>query len=82
MAYQAYRISLKEEPEKIDGFKGDQRFFLSYSQIWRESTRNESLRTLVLTNPHSPTRFRVNGALFNVPEFYKAFQEIKPEDEL
>jgi putative endopeptidase len=39
-------------------------------------------RTLVLTNPHSPARFRFNGALFNVPEFYKAFQEIKPEDEL
>lgn len=82
MAYQAYMISLKEEPEKIDGFTGDQRFFLGYSQIWRESTRNESLRTLVLTNPHSPTRFRVNGALFNVPEFYKAFPEIKPEDKL
>jgi putative endopeptidase len=82
MSYQAYRISLKEEPEKIDGYTGDQRFFLSYAQIWRESIRNESLRTLVLTDPHSPTRFRVNGALFNVPEFYTAFPEIVPGDEL
>jgi putative endopeptidase len=82
MAYQAYRVSLKDEPKKIDGFTGDQRFFLGYSQIWRESTRNESLRTMVLTNPHSPGRFRVNGALFNVPEFYKAFPEIGPEDKL
>lgn len=82
MSYQAYRISLKEEPEKIDGLSGDQRFFMSYAQIWRESIKDEKLRTLVLTDPHSPTRFRVNGALFNVPEFYQAFSEIVPGDRL
>ena len=82
MSYLAYHISLKDEPEKIDGFTGDQRFFLSFAQIWRESIRNESLRTSVLTDPHSPHIFRTNGAPFNVPEFYKAFPEIKPGDKL
>lgn len=82
MSHQAYRISLKEEPAKIDGFTGDQRFFLGYAQVWRESIRNESLRTMVLTNSHSPSKFRVDGALFNMPEFYKAFPEIRPGDKL
>lgn len=82
MAYHAYKLSLKREPEMIDGFTGDQRFFLSYAQIWRESSTNESLRTRVLTDTHSPARFRVNGVVFNVPEFYKAFPSLKPGDEL
>jgi putative endopeptidase len=50
--------------------------------MWRESTRNESLRTQVLTNEHSPSRFRVNGVVFNMPEFYRAFSEVKPGDKL
>ena len=82
MAYQAYKLSLKGEPEMIDGFTGDQRFFLSFAQIWRESDTNESLRTLELTNTHSPARFRVNGVVFNVPEFYKAFPGVEPGDKL
>jgi len=82
VAYHAYKLSLKEEPETIDGFTGDQRFFLSFTQIWRESNTNESLRTLVLTDTHSPARFRVNGVVFNVPEFYRAFPNIKPSDKL
>jgi putative endopeptidase len=82
MAYHAYKLSLKEEPEMIDGFTGDQRFFLSYAQSWRESDTAESLRTLSLTNMHSPSRFRVNGVVFNVPEFYKAFSSVKPGDKL
>ncbi len=82
VAYHAYKLSLKEEPEMIDGFAGDQRFFLSFTQIWRESDTNESLRTLALTDTHSPARFRVNGVVFNVPEFYKAFPSVKPGDKL
>lgn len=82
LAYHAYKLSLKGEPEMIDGFTGDQRFFLSFAQMWRESDTNESLRTLALTDPHSPCRFRVNGAVFNVPEFYKAFPSVKPADKL
>ena len=82
MAYHAYKLSLKGEPEMIDGFTGDQRFFLSFAQIWRESNTNEYLRALTLTNTHSPSRFRVNGVVFNMPEFYKAFPNVKPGDKL
>jgi putative endopeptidase len=82
MAYHAYKLSLKGEPEMIDGFTGDQRFFLSFAQMWRESDTNESLRMRALTDTHSPCRFRVNGVVFNVPEFYKAFPSIKPGDKL
>ena len=82
MAYHAYKLSLKEEPQMIDGLSGDQRFFLSFAQMWRESDTNESLRTLALVDMHSPARFRVNGVVFNVPEFYKAFPNVKPVDKL
>ena len=66
----------------IDGFTGDQRFFLSFAQIWRESDTKEFLRTQTLTNMHSPSKFRVNGVVYNVPEFYRAFPSVKPGDEL
>jgi putative endopeptidase len=82
MAYHAYRLSSKGEPERIDGFTGNQRFFLSYTQIWRESHTNEYLRTQTLTDTHSPAKFRVNGVVFNVPEFYKAFPNVRPGDKL
>ncbi|MCC4766201.1 endothelin-converting protein [Methanosarcina sp. DH1] len=82
VAYHAYKLSLKEDPEMIDGFTGDQRFFLSFTQLWRESDTNESLRTLALTDTHSPARFRVNGVVFNVPEFYRAFPNVKHSDKL
>jgi putative endopeptidase len=80
VAYDAYKLSQEAEPEKIDGLTGDQRFFMSYAQIWRESDRDEYLRTLVLTNTHSPTKARVNGVVYNVPEFYKAFPEVSEGD--
>ena len=82
MAYHAYKLSLKEGPKMIDGFTGDQRFFLSFAQMWRQSETNEGLRMRALTDPHSPNRFRVNGVVFNVPEFYKAFSSVKPVDKL
>jgi putative endopeptidase len=66
----------------IDGFTGNQRFFLSFTQIWRESHTKEYLRTQTLTDTHSPARFRVNGVVFNVPEFYKAFPNVKTGDKL
>ncbi len=81
-AYHAYKLSSKEESEMIDGFTGDQRFFLSFTQLWRESHTNEFLRTQTLTDTHSPSRFRVNGVVYNVPEFYKAFPSVKPGNKL
>ena len=70
----AYKMSLKgEEARVIDGFTGEQRVFLGYGQVWRNKYRDEALRLLIGTNPHSPSMYRANGAVRNVPEFYTAF---------
>ena len=58
---------------EIGGYTPDQRFFLSFGQIWCENEREEAARLQVQTDPHSPARFRVNGVLQNMPEFQKAF---------
>ncbi len=75
IAYMAFHKSLegKPAPAKIDGFTADQRFFLSYGQIWRYKSRPEALTMMVLTNPHSPPPFRLRGVLYNTPEFFEAF---------
>ena len=78
----AYKMSLNgEEPPVIDGFTGIQRVFLGYAQVWRNIYRDESLRLLIGTDPHSPGMYRANGAVRNVPEFYEAF-DVSPEDAL
>jgi putative endopeptidase len=70
----AYKMSLNgEEAPVIDGFTGVQRVFLGYGQIWRSKYRDEALRQLIMTDPHSPSVYRANGAVRNVPEFYEAF---------
>ncbi|MFQ5609131.1 MAG: M13 family metallopeptidase, partial [Woeseiaceae bacterium] len=70
----AYKMSLDgEEPPVIDGFTGVQRVFLGYAQVWRNKYRDEALRNLIQTNPHSPAMYRANGAVRNVPEWYEAF---------
>ena len=83
MSHLAYRKSLedKQQPAKIDGFTAEQRFFLSYGNIWRQIIRDKELMRRVKEDVHSPGNFRVNGALFNIPEFYNAF-EINPTDPL
>ncbi len=58
----------------IDGFTPEQRFFLSYGQIWRGTIREEELKRRLVIDPHAPGRFRVNGVLANLPEFWKAFE--------
>jgi len=74
IAYRAYQISLdgKEAPV-LDGFTGDQRFFLGIGQVWKYKATDEAMRNRVLTDPHSPPEFRVNGTLPNMPEFIAAF---------
>ena len=70
----AYKMSLEgKEAPVIDGFTGIQRVFLGYGQIWRNKDRDEALRQRILTDPHSPSVYRANGAVRNVPEFYEAF---------
>jgi putative endopeptidase len=58
---------------KYDGFTPEQRFFLSWAQIWRTNIRPEALRQQLLTDPHSPGQYRTNGPLMNMPQFYEAF---------
>ncbi|MBB34485.1 MAG: zinc metalloprotease [Hirschia sp.] len=74
MAYRAYKMSLNgEEAPVIDGLTGDQRFFLSWAQVWRNKAREEYLRRQLNTDPHSPADYRVNGVVRNFDEWYEAF---------
>ncbi len=78
----AYQMSLDgDQAPVIDGFTGLQRVFLGYGQVWRTLYRDESLRLQIGTDPHSPAMYRANGAVRNVPEFYKAF-DISEDDAL
>ena len=82
MAYNAYRISLNgKEPPVIDGLTGDQRFFLSWAQVWRAKYRDGVMREQLLSDVHSPAYFRVNGAVRNMEAWYRAF-DVKAGDKL
>jgi predicted metalloendopeptidase len=74
MAHEAYLVYLKGQPAPVmDGLSGDQRFFLAYAQVWREKYRDGLLREIVMSDVHSPSRFRVNGPLPNIDAWYQAF---------
>ncbi len=74
VAYAALQKALAgTTPAKIDGFTPAQRFFLSYANLWRQNIRPEALRLRVVTDPHSPAHFRVDGPLSNLDEFARAF---------
>ena len=80
IALKAYHISLNGKPAPvIGGYTGDQRFYLSFGQIWRTKQRDSSLRTQTLSNEHSPAEFRVIGPTRNQDEWYDAFG-VKPGD--
>jgi putative endopeptidase len=82
IAYVAYHLSLHgRTPPVLGGFTGDQRFFLSWAQVWQALWRDEYLRSQLSSNPHSPPRFRVNGAVRNVDAWYSAFK-VQPTDKL
>lgn len=82
IAFKAYKMSLNGKPSpKIDGFTGEQRVFIGWGQAWLSKEREESLRNQVAADPHSPAKFRVNGTVRNIPEFYEAFN-VKPGDSL
>lgn len=74
VAYDAYKASLggKEAPV-IDGFTGDQRFFLGWAQVWRRNYREANLRNRLITDPHSPSEQRV-WVVRNLDKWYEAFQ--------
>ena len=82
-SYQAYRryVAQHGEPAVIDGYSGDQRFFLAYAEAWRQKRREGATRQQLLSDPHSPAYFRVNGIVRNFDPWYGAF-DVKPGDKL
>jgi len=78
----AYHASLDGKPAPvIDGFTGDQRVFLGWAQVWRQKQRDDALRQQVVSDPHSPAYYRVNGTIRNLDGWYTAFK-VKPDDSL
>ena len=83
MAYRAYQLHLDtngdgvvsedEQAPVLDGFTGDQRFFMAWGQVWRNMYRDDALRQQLVRGPHSPPRYRVNGIVRNFDEWYEAF---------
>jgi len=82
IAFKAYESSLHGNPSPVlDGFSGQQRFYLNFAKIWREKAREEAVIQQIKTDPHSTGRFRVLGTVQNQPGFYEAFG-VKPGDQL
>ncbi|HEV7121541.1 MAG TPA: M13-type metalloendopeptidase, partial [Candidatus Paceibacterota bacterium] len=74
IALDAYQLQLARTGRNdIDGFTPEQRFFLGFALFERENTRPESAKTQVLTDPHAPGKFRINGPAANIEAFYEAF---------
>ena len=82
ISYYAYQMSLQgKEAPVIDGWTGEQRFFIGWAQFWRRKYRDEELRKRLLTDPHSPSQYRIVGPMVNMPEFYAAFSVV-PDDRM
>ncbi|HSJ15540.1 MAG TPA: M13-type metalloendopeptidase [Longimicrobiales bacterium] len=80
VAYRAYRNSLQgQEAPVIDGFTGDQRFFMGWAQVWRTKMLDDELRRRLLTDSHSPGMYRAFVSLTNMDAFYEAF-DVNPGD--
>jgi putative endopeptidase len=80
LAHRAYRLSLGDEDAPvIDGYTGDQRFFMGWAQAWRRLYREDALRKQLVTGPHSPGPYRVFGVVRNIDSFHEAF-EVKEGD--
>ncbi|MET0376771.1 MAG: M13 family metallopeptidase [Rhizorhabdus sp.] len=85
IGYDAYHRYVSEKlggkAPVLDGFTGDQRFFLAWAQLWRSKASDDYVRLLVQSDVHSPGQFRVNGLMRNVDGWYDAFG-VKPGDAL
>jgi putative endopeptidase len=82
VALDAYRASLKGQPAPvIDGLSGEQRVFLGWAQAWRGKVRDDAVRRQVVSDPHSPRQYRVNGVMRNIDAWYDAFK-VKPDEKL
>lgn len=82
IAYAAFKKTPEGKSDKIiDGLTPDQRFFMSYAEVWRSKMSPEIERTRVMTDPHSTPQYRVNNPLSDIPAFYKVFN-VKPGDKM
>lgn len=81
ISYNAFKKANPDNTKLINGLTPEQRFFVNYAIIWRDHMRPEALRNQILTNEHSPAKFRVNGVLGNLPQFHNAFN-VKPGDNM
>jgi len=88
IALKAYRMSLEGMASPvIDGFSGEQRFFLGNAQSSRIKWRDQILEIIVKTDPHSPDIYRINGVFPNMADFYKTYNVVEgdglflPEDQ-
>ena len=82
VARRAYQISLHGQPApEMDGFTGEQRFYLGWGQIWARKYREDELRKRLLTDSHSPAEYRCNGIVRNMADFQHAF-DVKAGDKL
>ena len=80
-AYDAYRLSLKGRPAPArQGFTGDQQFFISFAQSWRDKFREPLLRQLLLTDGHAPSEYRAD-TVRNLDPWYDAFK-VQPGEKL
>jgi endothelin-converting enzyme/putative endopeptidase len=85
VAYAAWKAYEAENYENgtaplIDGFTGDQRFFLAYAQLWREISTEQKIRQLAVSDNHSPGQFRANGIVRNFDPWYEAFNVTEDDD--
>lgn len=82
IAYEAFKKTEQgKSNKKIDGFTPDQRFFLSWAQVWRLNILPDFAAQLILTDPHSPGMYRCNGPVSNIDAWYTAF-DVKPGDKM
>jgi putative endopeptidase len=82
IAYEAYKKTKEGQTNPtIDGFTGEQRFFLSFAQVWRGTMRPEALAQQLTTDPHSPGKYRTLGTVVNIDAWYAAFN-VKPGDKM
>jgi endothelin-converting enzyme/putative endopeptidase len=85
VSYAAWKAFEQEhydgEAPVLDGFTGDQRFFLAFAQLWRNIATDQAVQQLALTDPHSPGQFRANGIVRNFDPWYEAF-DVTPDNDL
>lgn len=83
VAHKAYELSAPASvrAQELEGLSGDQRFFLAWGQVWKQIIRDGRLRNQLLSDPHSPAEYRVNGVVRNLDAWYEAF-DVQPDDAL